>query len=313
MSQACLNRLPQMRDGDYPVYDDSSKELAFVIPLFVGHPGRLPEEFIKASLWVGNSLVNSTDITDCRFPIYFFVENPIWRKLGQVLMDAGVPRDRVILFDAPPFPYVSQRTMKKIFMIDASELAGFESIVMWDADMFACTAVDGSRHSVRSFVGDTLKVFWYAEVGDDFREIPYWWERLNHEGIMHTFDTIAELVNSLLDVDISRQTLFPYVQSCMVRFPRNLPEGFRDFVLQATSIVAEDELALSLWALKTGKGFDSFLADGSFPVAWSPNDVMRLRQESPYFSHIGDTDDVEDDWEQTWRGDVGICHPVCRI
>ena len=305
-ARSFLSRLPVMQN--YPGYDDGCRDLAFVIPLFTLDDKKTAflEELLLSSLWVANSIIVNTNIVERKIPIFWFVEDVLADRCEGVLVDAGVRRDRIVYFSSLESDSIMEsRISKNLWMIDNEELAGYDCLLCWDADLFVCRLDGFGKLAVEMFEGLSFGVMRYEPGGSDYdyRRKADWWVKCGDGDLESSFDTAVKRLKDNFGFCISRETIFFHVSAGIVRFPLPVPERFKQFCLRSEPILGDDELIFYLWAQQEGIEIDEV----NYPESvWSVEQFFRLREVGVYLSHVYDEGCEDRGWEAIWQKDAGI-------
>ena len=301
-----LSRLPVMEN--YPRYDDSCRDLAFVIPLFTLNDKKTEflEELLLSSLWVANSMIVNADVVERRIPIFWFVEDVLADRCAGVLIDAGVRRDRIVYFSSLETDLIREnRISKNLWMIDNKELLGYDCLICWDADLFVCRLPGFGKLAVEMFEGPSFGVMRY-EVGGgdyDYRRKADWWLKYGDDDLETSFDRTVKQIKDNFFLCINRETTFFHVSAGIIRFPLPVPERFKQFCLRSEPILGDDELIFYLWAQQEGIEIDEV----DYPESvWSVEQFFHLRDVGLYLSHVYDGGCEDMNWELIWQRDAGI-------
>lgn len=310
-----MMKLPNMQMVDYQHYSDNSKKLAIVIPLYLANTENyFPEMLIKTALWVSKSLVENSDITEQRIPIFYFIETPIWERYGHVFEDVGVSKSRIRLFDAPPHKGATRmRISKGFYMMRDEVLREYDCLIRFDADLFLGRADKSQdKFPMSNFIDDTVATMWYNPIADTpYTGKKWWWQKTLSMpmSIEDSFDRVKTIIESKLPerCHITRKTLYNAMSGGVERYPMsNLPPDFEDFIFELEPILGDEELLLWLWTRYSQTELPCLID----PCAWSfddhPHHSFDVLRETDcfYWSHI--YGDPTDEQYELWRQDVGI-------
>ena len=307
-----LRRLPYQ---GYESYDDSSKDLAFVIPLYDAvwynpdQEGIIDEAYIRGAIAVGKSLTLNTDIVQRKIPIFYFLEDCVANGRLHLFRDSGIRDDRILGFNTPESGMIKKfRVSKTFYMLSDPVLQEYGIVLKWDADLFACCdpALD-KKFDTGFLQGDDLGVLYFDKNSvTDIREKQHWWDKW--DGTRDTFDhnygiskSIIESVNP--EIKLSKDMALSNMLCGVMRFPRLLPDGFKEFVLKLEPLLGDEELIMSLWVEKTGQDIKSL---GINDIAWRPENVIEQRKKGGYWSHVGGSLPEQEKWETDWHKDIGV-------
>ena len=234
-------------------YDDSSKEMAIVIPLFgapLPNESAFSDKYVHSSVAAYRSLLLNTDIVRRKIPVYFFVDDTIPHSCIDMLVSHGVKADRIIIFRAGPTIVKRWWTSRTFHMLKAPELMQFEHVVKWDADLFACCH-PSIKETLSTFIfqSHNIGVFYHEPFFLHYSEIPGWWHRWDNslDDIDDNWEITKQSIASVMDIKVEGSRLSS-IASTVVSYPmKQLPEGFVDFCLKLTPVVGSEELVLVLW------------------------------------------------------------------
>ena len=280
--------------ADYRHYDDSSKELAIVIPLTDGisFPERLPF-FAHGAVAVRHSLVTNTDIVTRKVPVYFLVENIPGVDLAGFLMEQGVPEDRICRFASEP-PIVKElRLSGSFYMLKDAVLKGYKHIVKWDADLFACCDPEiGEKHDTTVLQTNRISAQKSGGGRDSYEDIPVWWDRWDWTDDNRTckdnFEKTRAAVKKLSGYEIGTGPYHDVIGGIISYPAQALPDGFLDFIFTIEPATGCEELTFAIWCEYSGQSVD--LLDlikswkRTFATNWRP--IPTMRENGPYWVHL---------------------------
>ena len=314
-----LTRLPYV---GYEPYDDSSMEFAFVIQiydaLFDGHYEGWEEltdtGYLKGAIAVAKSLTLNTDVIERKIPIFFHVEDCIYDKHLTYFLNAGIKRERIRCFnsfDAPDgaTPINKYRVSKSFYLMNDPVISQYDSYCKWDADLFACCKPElGQKLSTHWLQGTELGALDFHQDGISNEDIKskHWFDKWTGTRDTHdeNFETTRQNIIEVFDRDLLTEDSFPLSGALcgIMRFPRELPDGFKTFATTLEPVVGDEELILALWV----KHCNSWVRGlNPQPMCWDSNQISQLRERGAYFLHVGCRSEVMEDWEHVFRHDIG--------
>ena len=284
----------------YKDYDDSSKEMAIVIPLVNGlcRFENLPI-YVHSSIAVRQSLVMNTDIVERQIPVYFLVDNTSPIDLREFLMQHGIPADRIRSFD-PASPVVNYfRTSGCFYMLKDEVLREYKNLVKWDSDLFACCDPKiGDRFSTDIFQTGRIGCQIFGKKDQSYDEIAGWWDRWDWTDDQRTvksdFEKTRRAVKDLSGYEIKARP-FNKVVSTILTYPmERLPDSFHDFIFAIESGSGGEEVTLAIWSQCYGEEMDSI----ELPFVGYWNGIEKARQGGSYWAHFYIRGDYEGSHER---------------
>ena len=272
----------------YKSYDDSSKEMAIIIP----HINALScpenqEAYIHSSVAVRHSLVTNTDIVDRKIPVYFLVENMSYIDLSDLLMQRGVPEDRIRRFDSVSAVVKERRTTANFYMLKDEVLLGYKHLVKWDADLFACCDPRiGEGFPTGIFQTNRIAAQIFCNKEHSYDEIPAWWDRWDwtdeNRTVKDNFEKTKSAVKELSGYEIKPHR-FNKIVSTVLSYPmQQLPSNFLDFIFDIEPGAGSEELTLAIWCQCSGEKLDSIKL--RFVPSW--NRIEKARANGVYWAHF---------------------------
>ena len=300
-----IDRLPEVSLSSY---DDSSMDLAFVVPLFDATSFRsISFEFIKSSLVMAKSLMLNTNLIEKKVPIYYFLEDRVCSLHHNWLVGHGVKAERILSFTALPSSVMYRRISKKMYVIDDPILRQYRNYVVMDADSFAsCKPALDKKLDVSVFEGDQLGLTScrQSETPITLEDYSWWfnkWEGCNTNK-EHWDRSESELHRINPDLTFTSCLRYFTPANNFIRFPKHLPQGFREFVWEYEPIVGDDEALFCLWTTFLGGEVDSI---NPSPMIWVPSEMYEVQDRMPYWCHINSFDEKEQSWEPDFRLNTG--------
>ena len=300
--------------GDYPSYDDSSKEMAIVIPLYDAlwqndWKGIIDPAYIKGSVNAAKSLILNTDVVARRIPIFFLIEDSVAHGRLHEFWNAGIKECRIRTFNSPPSDIVKFRVSKKYYALLDSVLRGYDNIVVWDADLFACCKPGMNQKLSTEFLQGEGVGTMYCGGWHGISTQPHWWDKWglpkDREDYEKNFAiSKAKIYSVYPDMSLGRYTEFPNILAGVMRFAEPISNEFQRFVFDLEPLIGDEELILALWLHYSGESIDS-LDMYKQGIAWTPDLLYDLRGKGAYWAHVGDDTEKEAPWEADWRQDIG--------
>ena len=311
-----LYRLPII---GYPSYDDSSIEMAFVVPVFKTATRQYPEmvmidEYVKSAISVGRSLFVNTNVVEHRIPIYYLLEDAVFDTWKFHFTNANIRPDRLLVFTATDSPVKTNRVSKKLYALTDSVLKGYNCYQIIDADLFACcNPLINQKIDVTLLIGDTIGTLWFDanwknveslyEVGNWFNK----WGIPRDKAFLKKNRDITEQHLRSVFPSLSVKTGSVYVNRVgggIIRFANPLPNGFEEFCMSLEPLLGDDELVLALYSTYHNHCYESF-AD-RVDIVFKPDELLSVRESKPYWAHISNASYYADKWELVFQRDIGV-------
>lgn len=306
-----LNRLPEFQVME--TWDDSSKDLIILLPLFRGSKHWFPEYLIRVSQWVRHSFITNTDVIEKRIPVKWFVEKAFWGARASSC-DELPYHEQCIFFNPAHWDiYRGQsrnRISKSLYAFWHEKLSEYKQVIIWDCDLFVCRKEGFPKLDIETLMSDnpeTIDLLWWLNRYDQkYMDKVWWWAKFDPPDNVHKdFRQMLPLMNSLLphDKQLSAASLFPHVSGGVKRFsPAHVPQEFVDFAKKAEPLICDEENIFHLWHRLTG--YEYGLIEPK-PFAWTAEQLMKYRDDGIYYSHIYEKPEVDPKgWEEQFHADI---------
>ena len=304
---------------DYPSYNDSSKEMAIVIPLYDAlwqndWKGIIDPAYINGSVNAAKSLILNTDVVARRIPIYFFIEDSVAYGRLHEFWNAGIKSDRIRTFNSPPSDIVKFRLSKKFYALLDPVLKEYDNIVVWDADLFACCKLGMNKKLDTKFMQGKGVGAMYCGGSHYIDKQAHWWDKWglpkDRKDFEKNFEISKAKIHSVYpEIELGRYVQFPNMLAGVLRFAQPIPDEFEQFVFTLEPLVGDEELIMALWMHYSGDSIDS-LDMYKQGIAWTPDLMYEIREKGAYWAHVGDDTKEEASWEADWRKDIGYDQPI---
>ena len=321
-----LFRLPIWWIGNNINYTDNSTEVAFVIPIFndsriLPFSPNLNRElsYVKSSLVQANALRTHTDVCDQRIPIYFLLENPIFRRWSSLYESLGIKPSRILKGSLPKGVVKNRRVSKKFLPLKNPVLSDYNELFIADADFFFASRDANNKLEIAMIQGDCLAFTWYSKHHNRGDALPNWrgwfakWRNGDIDKMSQkNFETSQKQLmayNPEYAIDFERW--YHMAAGGLLRVPRKRPPGFVEFCLDLDPLVGDDELILSIYTTHIDPAYDKFEsivhdgADKVLRLAYTPESMVEQREKGPYLLHLVSYQKEMEDWEALYHHDIG--------
>ena len=302
-----LERIPIVSINSY---DDSSLYMAIVFSLF-GEPlcfdRDVGEKYVRSAIIAFQSLLVNTDIVRHRIPVYFFVDDTISDSCLALLLDYGVDRNRIILYDRGVVSVKRNWSARNFNMFLDNELMKFQHVVTWDADLFACCNPDvGKELSLLGLCSNKIGAYNFEYKSVSNIDNPAWffrWDR-SLDSLDYNLRCTRDSLSTVVDYDFDWKAL-SNVSSLVLSYPVcELSDEFVEFCLKVGPVVGSEELVLSLWCDYAGVTLEKIRLS---PVCCSWEQLLAVRQDRPYYVHLYELDSNYNECaESLFHKDIGV-------
>lgn len=296
---------------DYPV----QKDCAFVYLMFETSRWRLAKPtqlYAKSAVYSALSMIRYTDVRDMGIPIYFLVSSQSGEEVTQYLKYAGVPDERVILFDQG---MLRNYNVSMTGMMDES-LLKYDWVIKLDADMYWYPNVDFDSFPVFSslLVNDVDYILTIDHVIDmDYQEIFRRLENcfgMSEDGVWSFLDRmIGRDVRSFYKSD---KTFKPDHGGFLTGFSRAICESddFFYWFYDYGRLIFTDYLLLNLWLVKEGVPPVSSIASPRcnkvlFPIYYW-NYPFNVDEGGLFQPVVGRAECPYELWSEKWLNDMKL-------
>ena len=302
-----LSRLPD--SVVYPQYNDRNPELALVYMLYEGADGDgIIHFYPKSAIHSARSFVFNSDVVRRKIPIYFMIEDAIWREWSVKFEEWGVLSERLIEFSVPFAPGIKHRRFgKSLYVLESDLLCKYDYVASIDCDLFVCCDDKIETYlSTYHLQSDNVSTFNFTGGVCNWWEKENWWDKWGREStdVMQNYlDSIGGIQEVMPSLKLDCRSSFWAIEGAVMGFSRRMPAEFKEFALKIEPYVGDDELVLALWMSYSGLRVEGLPL---FPLLFDARSFWEWRKGGVYYSHFWCAGKRFENWEKAWQSDIGV-------
>lgn len=252
-----LYQLPLDVSDPLPEYDDSSKELLILYPLFTRSGLITANPYLTGAIYSKQSLLRNTNAIAEKIPVKFYMQSEWYDEVADYLQKNGISREDCILFDMPRETTderintsISRTGIKLLPMLD-SRMSEYKRVMIMDADIFVCKTDAGREpFNLLNIVCEVPenKIGVVFHNWSSYPSFPSHWL----SAVKDSDESLwLEVVQSLLSANfkINKKSLITINTPAFIFSPQTWERDakFQKFVREGISKLRSDEAILSLY------------------------------------------------------------------
>ena len=302
----------ELKKSDLPVYtipgrhrDTSNRDYAIVLALFEGWEGVPPLYHLNSAMWVYNSLLVNSNLSQTDIPVIFYVEDKCLNDsdFRRRLVEGNIPDEIIWEFQREEVGrFTSYYIGPKMYPLWDPRFANFENVLIWDTDLFL-----GTYHDKTLDINTLFRRNHPSQPGATFPQP----EKPRKMRLDITYGVEGEELDKLHKEITTELTGRSYDNLFMVGgylhsiCPKHIKQSYKDFYWKALPVISDDEAIVSLWSIHYGEEIED-LANFVPKFVFSSehlDHVIQFPECDPYLSHIYNFDGMD---MPRWNNSIGI-------